>query len=228
MSSVDRRTALIDCAQELFFVAGYDQTTVSDIIRRAGVSKGGFYHHFASKEELLDAIVLRITEQMVLGAQDVLNDPDLDALTRLNSFFVSSVQWKVSSAPQLRILSEALLKPENVQLFHRMVSAVEKILHPLMTRIVEQGVAEGIFNVPDAKIVTDVFLSLIHGTREVLVRCIAAVDRGDLDGAVAETYERIRQECMVMDRLLGIEDGSVQMDVSPEVLRAFFEAAAII
>jgi AcrR family transcriptional regulator len=228
MSAGERREALIDCAQELFFVAGYEPTTVNDIIDRAGISKGGFYHHFASKEDLLDAIVLRITEQIVLDARDVLSDPDLDALTRLNSFFASSVQWKAKSAPQLRVLSEALLKPENVLLFHRMVTAVEKILHPLLTRIVEQGVAEGIFNGPDPKIVADVFLSLMRGSREVMVRCVAAVDRGDLDEAVTQTQERIGQECMVMDRLLGVEDGSVKMIVDARVLRSFFEASAII
>ncbi|TIL28812.1 MAG: helix-turn-helix transcriptional regulator, partial [Mesorhizobium sp.] len=39
-----RSAELLDCAQRLFFERGYDNTTVNDIIREAGLSKGAFYH----------------------------------------------------------------------------------------------------------------------------------------------------------------------------------------
>jgi AcrR family transcriptional regulator len=47
------RERVLDAAVELFAQQGYDGTSVSQVISRAGVAKGGFYHHFASKEALL-------------------------------------------------------------------------------------------------------------------------------------------------------------------------------
>lgn len=47
------RERLIDTASELFATQGYDATSVAQVIERAGLTKGGFYHHFASKDALL-------------------------------------------------------------------------------------------------------------------------------------------------------------------------------
>lgn len=49
----DVRSRVLDAAVELFADHGYDGTSVAQVIGRAGVAKGGFYHHFASKEALL-------------------------------------------------------------------------------------------------------------------------------------------------------------------------------
>jgi AcrR family transcriptional regulator len=53
MSAPDARARVLDAAVELFADHGYDGTSVAQVIARAGVAKGGFYHHFASKEALL-------------------------------------------------------------------------------------------------------------------------------------------------------------------------------
>jgi AcrR family transcriptional regulator len=52
-SGGDARSRVLDAAVELFADQGYDGTSVAQVLARAGVAKGGFYHHFASKEELL-------------------------------------------------------------------------------------------------------------------------------------------------------------------------------
>ena len=47
------RERVLDVATELFATQGYDATSVAQVIDRAGLTKGGFYHHFASKDALL-------------------------------------------------------------------------------------------------------------------------------------------------------------------------------
>jgi AcrR family transcriptional regulator len=53
VTAPDLRARVLDAAVELFAAQGYDGTSVTQVITRAGVAKGGFYHHFASKEALL-------------------------------------------------------------------------------------------------------------------------------------------------------------------------------
>jgi len=52
---VNKRDRIINTAYKLFVNSGYRGVSVNDIIVEAGISKGGFYHHFSHKEELLEA-----------------------------------------------------------------------------------------------------------------------------------------------------------------------------
>ena len=51
-TATETRTNLLNAALREFRVRGYAATTVDDLCRAAGVTKGGFFHHFASKEDL--------------------------------------------------------------------------------------------------------------------------------------------------------------------------------
>jgi TetR/AcrR family transcriptional repressor of nem operon len=50
--SAETRTRLLDAARDVIRAKGYTATTVDDICVAAGVTKGAFFHHFASKEQL--------------------------------------------------------------------------------------------------------------------------------------------------------------------------------
>ena len=56
---VVRSNEIIDAAEHLFYSVGYDETSVSDIVKAVGVAQGTFYNYFASKEAVLEALVQR-------------------------------------------------------------------------------------------------------------------------------------------------------------------------
>ncbi|MBR1820407.1 MAG: TetR/AcrR family transcriptional regulator [Clostridia bacterium] len=57
-----KRAQILDAAEKLFFEKGYDRTSVQDILDALGMSKGGFYHYFDSKEAVLRAVSERRAE----------------------------------------------------------------------------------------------------------------------------------------------------------------------
>ena len=57
-----RRAQILDTAEKLFFDKGYDRTSVQDILDAMGMSKGGFYHYFDSKESVLRSVSERRVE----------------------------------------------------------------------------------------------------------------------------------------------------------------------
>ncbi len=65
-----RRTQLLDAALACFAEHGYHLARIDDIAKHAGLSKGAFYHHFASKEEVFNAVFDRFNEefQQALGS----------------------------------------------------------------------------------------------------------------------------------------------------------------
>jgi AcrR family transcriptional regulator len=65
------RQALLDAALRLFSERGFHGATVKAIAQEAGVTKGAFYHHFESKEDVLRQIHAEYAGQMALDARDV-------------------------------------------------------------------------------------------------------------------------------------------------------------
>ncbi len=66
--SEETRARILEAAEECFARNGYDATGLAELCRRAGVSKGAFYHHFPSKQavflELLDRWLGGLDAQM--------------------------------------------------------------------------------------------------------------------------------------------------------------------
>ncbi|MDQ8757538.1 TetR/AcrR family transcriptional regulator [Sphingosinicella sp. LHD-64] len=204
-----RRGELLDCAQALFLERGYERTTINDIIGKAGVSKGGFYHHFSSKEEMLEALAARFAEAAVASVQAALETPDLAALFRLNAFLAQARHMKVEDAPQLRAMFDVVFKPENLVLYHRLNAAVVAVMTPVLVRIIAQGKEEGVFNVPDAQAAAEIVLQLGASTHDAVARAIAASGTPEEKAAADALEERLRFQGLAIDRILGLPDGSI-------------------
>jgi AcrR family transcriptional regulator len=86
------RERVLDAAVELFAQQGYDGTSVSQVIARAGVAKGGFYHHFASKEALLYEVYGDLIGRQLEGMDGILGQglPPAETLRALILDLVTS------------------------------------------------------------------------------------------------------------------------------------------
>ena len=72
------RDNIIHESQKLFSLNGFLNTGINDIIQAAGTSKGGFYNHFCSKEDLFLEVLAesqRIWREMVLTSIDEIESP---------------------------------------------------------------------------------------------------------------------------------------------------------
>lgn len=86
---VDSRQEILRTAARLFQQRGYDATSMNDVAASLKLSKGGLYHHFQSKDEILYEIMnhaMEITEERVLAPVRGIADPEqrLRALIRLH------------------------------------------------------------------------------------------------------------------------------------------------
>jgi len=94
---VDSRQEILRTAARLFQQRGYDATSMNDVAAALKLSKGGLYHHFQSKDEILFEIMnhaMEITEERVLAPVRGIADPEarLRALIRLHIEVVLSPQ----------------------------------------------------------------------------------------------------------------------------------------
>ena len=98
----DRRTQIVDAATALISRSGFQQTTVEDVIREAGLcGKGHFYHYFKSKEELGYAVLQRQFERFAERGLAILREPMIEPLDRLNLFVDSVVASQAERGSEL-------------------------------------------------------------------------------------------------------------------------------
>jgi TetR/AcrR family transcriptional regulator, cholesterol catabolism regulator len=72
--TADRRVQFIETAMKLFGEKGYHSTSIQDIVDAWGISKGAFYHHFSSKEDLMLAIIRHYFEKMMANITVISHD----------------------------------------------------------------------------------------------------------------------------------------------------------
>ena len=76
----ETRAKILEAALALFRERGYDDTTMRDVARRAGVSLGNAYYYFDSKETLLQGYYARMDEEHQAASEAVLaKETDLKA-----------------------------------------------------------------------------------------------------------------------------------------------------
>ena len=214
-----RREAILDAAQGLFFAQGWEDVTIADVLESAGISKGGFYHHFAAKEDLLGGVVERFTREALAAAQaaqaaQVVSSGD--ALARFNAFLAESSRWKAGRGRAMRFLLDAMTRPGNDVLFQRISAASAAAVRPVLEVMVGDGIAEGLFDVHDADLAVETILGLSQGRRAVLKAALDAVDAGDLDRATGLLDGRMIAEGALVDRMLGLPRGSVMLSSHDE------------
>ena len=86
---IDSRQEILRAAARLFYKRGYDATSMNDVATALKLSKGGLYHHFRSKDQILFDLMdhaMRITEERVVAPVRLLSDPEeqLRTLIRLH------------------------------------------------------------------------------------------------------------------------------------------------
>ncbi|MFG1205268.1 TetR/AcrR family transcriptional regulator [Xanthobacter aminoxidans] len=85
MPASDTRTAIVEAADRLFYETGFASTSFADIAAAVNLSRGNFYYHFKSKDEILAAVIaLRLERTRKLLAQ--WEDEGGDAEARILSF----------------------------------------------------------------------------------------------------------------------------------------------
>ena len=211
----EREQKILDAAVNLFLHYGYDKTTVSDIAREAGVSKGAIYLHFASKDALLEALITRETmtyAEKWLALIDA--DPRGGAIGGMykNSLYaLSSSDFMAAMFRQDgRILGNYLRKPGN--LFIEMRDAQEESSRLVFVKMMQDaGVMRSDI---DARVVAHIMDMLAFG----LVGMDDFLDKEKTPPA-ADVIEGIAS---IMDRALTPEN--VDSDKGKAILRQIADA----
>ena len=84
-----RKSEILDVAEQLFVTKGFDGTSTTDILNEIGIARGTLYYHFKSKEDILDAMIERMTGNLVVKASEIAGKKDMPVLQRLTRMMLA-------------------------------------------------------------------------------------------------------------------------------------------
>ena len=130
---------ILDAAQRLFLEKGYENTTIQDIVNElGGLTKGAVYHHFRSKEEIMEAV----DDRMFFSNnpfEAVQERSDLTGLEKLRQ----AVVIHNADEEQGEITRQAAALMKNPQMLAGMLVSNREILTPYYRKLIDEGIADG-------------------------------------------------------------------------------------
>ena len=130
---------ILDVSQRLFLEKGYDKTTIQDIVDElGGLSKGAIYHHFKSKEEIMDAL----GEKMFFNNnpfEKVKARTDLNGLQKMRM----AIMLNQSDENQIELTKQAIPMLKNPHVLARMIETNRRCLCPYWELFIEEGIKDG-------------------------------------------------------------------------------------
>ncbi len=196
----ERRNEILDVAERLFVTKGFDQTSITDILNEIGIARGTLYYHFNSKEDILDAIISRITKKLVAQAEAIAGQKEIPVLQRL-TLMMKALNVNDDLGHEIM---EQVHKPQNALMHQKMQGELLASVNPLITSLIKEGIARGICQTEYPAEVVEMTLLYSNTVFDDLA-----------EHSEEERNRKIAAFIYNLERLLGMEQGSMQAAVLP-------------
>lgn len=154
MNPEKRKAQLLEHARTLFHNHGYEQVRVDDILNASSISKGGFYHHFDSKDDVLRLLIAQevadVTSHITATQKASVTDR-LTALLAAGSVYLEGTPGIIETLGSFTSKSLYLDAIED---------GFEQHLKPELIQLIARGVADGTFTQVDPHTTAEMFMAI--------------------------------------------------------------------
>ena len=157
------------------------------------MAKGLFYYYFKSKEDMMEQLVIKEWDEIEQDYIDIDDNDELDAFSKFMLLSKASRERKVKAV----YLWDVLENEKDSLLVKRMTDEGMRRMIPIMVRVIEQGVEEGVFDTPYPQEAVEF---LVHGSDSITAANIA-------DPAVFR--RRMLASFDIMRRILGADQAMI-------------------
>ena len=191
----ERRSEILDAAEKLFSEKGFDGTSTNDILDEVGIARGTLYYHFKAKEDILDAMIDRITGRLILKAKKIASKKELPVMQRLTMTMIS---LNVDNDLGHEIMKQ-VHKPQNALMHQKMQEKMIASVNPVITELIMEAISQGICQTEFPSEATEMIL---------LYSNIAFDELANLSDS--ERLVKIEGFIYNVERLLGMDRGSMR------------------
>lgn len=146
---------ILNVSFHLFAEKGYEKTTIQDIVNALGMSKGAIYHHFKSKEEIMEALSNRSFVERKSFDYD---DTKLNGLEKIRKFMIR--EFSHQDKQNLDKMSASILR--SPQFMPVILQNIMDYNAPMMTIMIEEAIKDGSAQCQDAQMASEAFMILAN------------------------------------------------------------------
>lgn len=134
------KARILDASLKLFLEKGYEQTTIQDIINALGdLSKGAIYHHFKSKEDIIEAVADNLYGDAPQQLQQLRALAGSTGLEKLKNM----VRTSLTNPNQNLLIAAAPTLLKNPRFLAQQLHAGATDVAPVIQAYIEEGIADG-------------------------------------------------------------------------------------
>lgn len=210
-----RKQEILKTAEVLFCQKGYQQTSIQDILNIMNSSKGSFYHHFDSKEALLEGICGKRAEQIhhsVIYSIDHLNG----FLHNLNVFLSGMIPFRDEKLDFLLMLLPILDHPDGRLVGLYYCDALSCLFLPDVTQLLQSGPSQG-FYCSEPAITADLILSLVNRLWVRICKIIITAEKNNYEPDISEILQTTEIYRISIERILSLPYGSIELIDIPTI-----------
>ena len=174
-----RRTDILNAALRLVYTRGYERMTIQGILAELKISSGAFYHYFPTKPAVLEAIIERMQQDVENALLPNVNDPYLSAIQKLHRFHFTLNEQRLFYKTTVIDLLRVWYTDDNAIVRQKVDAATNARRAPLLTAIVRQGIAEGVFSTPYPDTSGEIIQALLARMGDTHAALLLASIRGD-------------------------------------------------
>ena len=204
-----RREQIIETAERLFYSKGYEKTSVQDILDELSLSKGGFYHHFESKLQVLEAICARQGEKDREALERAFEEKAGSAVDQLNEIFDRCGLWRGDRMDFAGLMIRVGYRGGSFQLRDTMRRVMLDAALPLVNDAVRAGLEENIFFTRFADEIGELIMQLFANITDEIAFYLAAPEENAMPlGDILGHLEAYRAS---IETLLNAPFGSIRL-----------------
>lgn len=201
----EKRQELLSAAEGLFCTKGYEATSVQDILDALHISKGGFYHHFSSKEEVLRALCSRRAERAAAFTAQALNSAETP-IARINAVLHGFMPLRAEEADFAAMLLPIISRAEGRAVAMTYQDALCGHFLPLLkTEVASAAAVDAVF--PPVKDIESVILHTVNHCWMEFLAGMAQEERPDQ----AALLQMLRKYRRAVELLLDAPYGSIEI-----------------
>lgn len=190
----ERKNEILNVAERLFCTRGFDNTSTNDILDEIGIARGTLYYHFKSKEDILDAVIERVTNQIVAKAAVIALDDSVPVLERLTRTILAlNVEGELGT-----MIMEEVHRPQNALLHQKLEDRLLRRVNMLVTKIAEDGIKQGIMHTDYPAEAVEMIMTYSYQAFDSMVQYSEEEEQRKIMGFVYHA-----------ERVLGMEEGAL-------------------
>lgn len=212
-----KKAELIRTAEQLFCRNGYEQTSVQDILDVLNTSKGSFYHHFPSKEALLEAMCQQRAETIAEELKDNLSASDMNPAEKLNACLSAMLPLKDEKVSFLLMILPVLDMPEGWSVKRAYQKSLSEAFAGVLAELLSEGTESGILFCPHADVQTHLIGLLMNDLWEYICEAIIRAEKTKNQVDLSEVLAALDQYRSAIERMISAPYGSLYLIGMPEL-----------